>query len=203
MVDSILFYTTYKITNNINGKIYIGCHKTEDIDDGYMGSGKLIKRAIIKYGLENFSKDILATFESEEQMFDEEMNLISKIDPEYNLHPGGNGGFSYINQNKLNNKDKNYNGVSSRMMGHKMLPQTKKALLESHKNRPRELYQTFLGKSHSSETKQKMSDAKKGKGTGESNSQFGLMWITNGVENKKIKKLDIIPEGWYKGRKIK
>lgn len=37
---------------------------------------------------------------------------------------------------------------------------------------------------------------------GEKNSQFGSMWITNGTENKKIKKVDIIPEGWYKGRKM-
>lgn len=27
------------------------------------------------------------------------------------------------------------------------------------------------------------------------------MWITNGTENKKIKKDSIIPEGWRKGRK--
>lgn len=37
----------------------------------------------------------------------------------------------------------------------------------------------------------------------ENNSQYGTMWITNGSENKKIKKVDTIPEGWYKGRKVK
>jgi hypothetical protein len=36
---------------------------------------------------------------------------------------------------------------------------------------------------------------------GETNSQFGSMWITNGVENRKLKKDSIIPEGWTKGRK--
>lgn len=35
---------------------------------------------------------------------------------------------------------------------------------------------------------------------GEKNSQYGTMWITNGIDNKKIKKEGFVPEGWYKGR---
>jgi hypothetical protein len=29
------------------------------------------------------------------------------------------------------------------------------------------------------------------------------MWITNGVESKTIKKIDLIPDGWVKGRIMK
>ena len=47
-------YMIYKITNTINGKIYIGKHKCDDLDDGYFGSGKRLWIAINKYGLENF-----------------------------------------------------------------------------------------------------------------------------------------------------
>jgi hypothetical protein len=61
---------------------------------------------------------------------------------------------------------------------------------------------SFLNKKHTDETKEKMSQSAKGKGQGEKNSQFGTYWITNGVENKKIKKTDTIPLGWYKGRNL-
>lgn len=46
----------------------------------------------------------------------------------------------------------------------------------------------WLGKTHTEETKVKMSEKAKIHSKGMKNSQFGTMWITNGIENKKIKK---------------
>ena len=62
---------------------------------------------------------------------------------------------------------------------------------------------TWSNKTHSDETKYLMREIhKKNKHQqGSKNSQYGTMWITNGEKNRKIKKVDSIPEGWYKGRK--
>ena len=88
-----MFYTIYKITNNLNGKFYVGKHQTKDLNDGYMGSGKLLKRAITKYGIGNFQKEILHVFHTEQEMNDKEKELVSLNEMSYNLCPGGKGGF--------------------------------------------------------------------------------------------------------------
>lgn len=62
------YYGIYKITNLLNGMMYIGKHLTTELDDGYMGSGIILKRAIKKYGAENFLKEWLMLCEDEEEM---------------------------------------------------------------------------------------------------------------------------------------
>jgi hypothetical protein len=90
------YYTIYKITNKINNKIYIGQHVTNNLNDSYMGSGKLIKKAITKYGLQNFKREFLHTFESFDEMNQMEARIVNaefiKLADNYNLAIGGNGG---------------------------------------------------------------------------------------------------------------
>lgn len=99
-----MFYLIYKITNRINGKIYIGAHQTNDIEDSYMGSGKILRLAQAKYGIDNFSKDILFKFDSASEMYAKEKELVSEEfvnDPlTYNLKVGGDGGWDHINNNR-------------------------------------------------------------------------------------------------------
>ena len=206
-----MFYTIYKITNKLNGKIYVGKHQTKDLNDGYMGSGKLLRRAIAKYGIENFKKEILFQFDSETEMNSKEAELVTEEfclrEDTYNLCEGGHGGFGYINRTGLRTKghdDDTYKKISLALKNKPKEFHNNPNRIEAVKKLHSEgkvKYNNFEGKLHTEETKQKMRTPKN---QGDKNSQFGTMWITNGKENKKIKKdIDIMPEGWYKGRAIK
>ncbi|QIG65987.1 putative endonuclease [Ochrobactrum phage vB_OspM_OC] len=95
-----MYYTIYKTTCLINSKIYIGAHKTNDLEDGYLGSGKWLKRAILKYGLENFTKEILFIFDNEQEMYAKEAELVNeyfvKETTNYNIRIGGFGGWDHV-----------------------------------------------------------------------------------------------------------
>lgn len=87
------YHYFYKITNLINNKFYYGIHSTNNLDDGYMGSGKALKQSIKKYGIKNFKKDIVRFFNSLEELSDFERTVVNEElvnDPNcYNLVKGG------------------------------------------------------------------------------------------------------------------
>lgn len=90
----------YKITNLINGKIYIG--KDTVSDKNYYGSGLLIKRAINKHGIENFKKEILEECNNNDELCIREKYWIEKYNSTnsqigYNISKGGDGGDTISN----------------------------------------------------------------------------------------------------------
>lgn len=83
----------YKITNLVNNKIYVGIHSTNNLEDGYMGSGKALHFAKIKYGIENFKKEIISFHDSVESLNEAEAKIVNKEfvkrKDTYNLYIGG------------------------------------------------------------------------------------------------------------------
>lgn len=105
-------YFFYRTTCLVNGKYYYGVHSERRVSDGYIGCGvcshgsaiALKKRnirapfidAVIKYGYENFNREVLITFKSREDAFAYERDFVNQSvvnDPMcYNVRTGGNGG---------------------------------------------------------------------------------------------------------------
>lgn len=87
----------YKTTNTINKKIYIGKHQSSEYDDKYFGSGKILKRAIDKYGIENFINEIIDIADTDDELNEKEKYYIKYYkdlygENCYNLANGGDGG---------------------------------------------------------------------------------------------------------------
>ena len=148
----------YEITNLINGKKYIGKRscKCSIEEDKYMGSGKLLKKAIDKYGKENFKKDILQICESEEMAYEWEKVYIEQIKAYenpmyYNMAMGGFGFTSEENRKLWKNHE--YRKIQSERMK-KMWenPHYRKHMSEAHKGQ----VSPMKGKRHTKEAREKI-----------------------------------------------
>jgi hypothetical protein len=64
------YHYIYKTTCNVNGKYYIGMHSTDNLEDGYMGSGKRLWNSINYHGKETHVKEILEYCKSREELVD-------------------------------------------------------------------------------------------------------------------------------------
>lgn len=87
------YHYFYKITNNLNNHFYYGVHSTNDLNDGYMGSGVRLHYAYKKYGVENFTKEILKFFDTREKANEYEAEIVNeeliKDENCYNVIKGG------------------------------------------------------------------------------------------------------------------
>lgn len=191
----------YITTNNITGMKYIGKHYGE-LDDSYLGSGTILKRAIAKYGKENFSKSILSISQTDDENNQKEKYFIALYNATtnpmfYNIHEGGSGGNTtagYTDEQKqaLKKKLSEVNiGKQNGMYGKHHSEETKAFLSYwAEFERNNSIYQTddfkkkmsalttgekngMYGKKHSEFSKQKMSVNSKGKTAGEKNGMFG------------------------------
>ena len=204
----------YKTTNIKNGKFYIGMHSTDNLDDGYFGSGNRIRSSIRHHGKEVHIREILEFFDNRDSLAGREKEVVNveliKNPLCMNLMPGGYGGychenpggdcFNYVNTiywNLPENKErirklvseantKNWNNINS----------------EKKEERLKNL--NFDGKSHTNESKKLIGIKNSILQKGEKNSQFGKIWITKNNEDKKISQSELenyTKDGWLRGRR--
>ena len=206
------YHFLYKTTNLLSGRYYIGMHSTDDLDDGYLGSGNRLRKAINKHGKENFIREILEFCESriELSLRESEVVNLDEIAKEdcMNLVVGGNGFMldeHHYNCSKLGGLAHANRMKKDGVYANKVKKTASDNFKKAHKE-GKIKYNTFTGKKHSEETKKKMSESLKKVSSGKNNSQYGTCWITKNGENKKINKKELdayISQGWDKGRKIK
>lgn len=214
-------YLVYQITNNKDGKIYIGVHQTQDLDDGYMGSGTILRRAIQKHGIENFTKTILGVYNTPEAMFAKEAELITEDfigrPDTYNLRVGGMGGWDYINNTATVANKKNHLAPSARKAAYQKLTELKldplwkahwsSAIGVSLKKHYAVNKSHWLGRKHTPESiaKQRAVAKAENRGVGSKNPAYGKKWMTNGTESKSVTKNDqdaLLRLSWKFGRII-
>lgn len=146
------YHFVYETKCKVTGKFYRGKHSTDNLDDGYLGSGRWICYGRKKYGDDRYERSILEFCESSEKALSREFDLVAEVLENplcMNLIPGGSGGAT--------------------MTGKKHSEETKQKMSKSSLGKPKsethrqnwKAAQTF--KPLSEETKAKMSASKKGK----------------------------------------
>ena len=194
----------YKVTNKINDKSYVGYHITENSDDGYLGSGTYIKRAIKRYGTENFEREILEHC-SFDTVLDRETYWIKKLNTKnpngYNFTDGGIGSpgrvYSEETKRKIGAKSKGRIPSEETRLKMSIAHKGKKLSKESIQKRT----ESRKGLTYSEESKRKISESQK-KRLAKHNPCTGKMWINNNKRNKRIDPQDLdkfLNEGWNEG----
>ena len=203
------YHYLYKTTNLINNKFYVGMHSTNNLNDGYLGSGKRLKYSISKYGVENFKIEYLEFFEDRKTLIEREKNFVNEDlikDPMcMNLSIGGEGGLKPNNDNFLNARKKRDELQKNPEWLEWLNTRLSEVHLKSYKKGRTLIIPDWTGKKHSEETKSLMSEKAK-LHIGNKNSQFGTCWVYNDIECRKIKLIELsiyLSNGWIKGRKMR
>lgn len=179
------YHYFYKITNIINGHFYYGVHNTDNLNDGYMGSGKRLLVAYEKYGIESFKKEIIRFFDTADEAFKYESEYVTesltKDDNCYNIQMGGRT-FNTSGLLPVIDKDGNCFLVNKND--------------ERYKNG--EFVFNWCGKHHTEESKKKIRETMTPK-----NSKNNRVWVNRDGVVKYLRKdllAQYLDDGWHLGR---
>lgn len=206
------YHFIYETRCLVTGRFYRGKHSTDNLEDGYLGSGTWIQRGIKAHGKERYERTILE-FCSFEELDGREKDLIDVVNDNnlcMNIAKGGDGGnlgFSWADLNKIRNKELNSEkwkdpsfraSRSEKMKLQWENPEFREKVLKASDR---------TGSAHSQETKVKMSESHKNRLKDPTkNSQFGTCWVMHldhGSKKIKLAELDsYLKNGWIKGRKM-
>lgn len=155
----------YKTVNAINGKFYIGQDSKNNPE--YLGSGTLLKRAIEKYGKENFIKEIVEVCSTKTELNEREKYWIKETKAQeigYNIAEGGQGGNTYDEETRQR--------ISQEFKGREVDPKTIEKAKKTREKRKQEnpdvykmsekqkqiLSKTHKGKVHPKEWRERQSN---------------------------------------------
>lgn len=181
--DNKKYYFIYKTTLVLTGHYYIGQHSTNNINDKYLGSGHKLHEYIKIYGRENFKREILEYAKDRLELDKLERKYVTKelIESDslcLNLKSGGDSG-QWISQEALNKTRKIWLNKTPEERA-----LIRQRIKENHADCSGEK-NSFYGKKHTDETKQKISNSRKGKCVGKENPFYGKTHTEETI--KKIK----------------
>lgn len=181
--DNKKYYFIYKTTLVLTGHYYIGQHSTNNINDKYLGFGHKLHEYIKIYGRENFKREILEYAKDRLELDKLERKYVTKelIESDslcLNLKSGGDSG-QWISQEALNKTHKIWLNKTPEERA-----LIRQRIKENHADCSGEK-NSFYGKKHTDETKQKISNSRKGKCVGKENPFYGKTHTEETI--KKIK----------------
>ena len=199
-------------------------HSTDDLEDGYVGSGKRLWYSINKYGLENHKCEILEFLDSREDLKKREAEVVNEELLSdalcMNLKFGGEGGWEHQNSNSELQRSKGFRGNETMVKRHEANGEWSKEFRNKISAANKEQWvngvrvpssvehlakMTTLAQSDSAKAKRKETFKATGQLQGEKNPMFNKCWVFNRdlKENKVINKIELdtyLANGWERGK---
>lgn len=212
------FNYIYRVLCVVTGEYYIGMHSTDNLEDGYLGSGKALRQSYTTHGIFKHEFEALEFLPNKETLSRREAELVNQAvlnDPFcLNLKEGGYGGFDHLNVPNnwrgVSNLPENAGPLISKAMKRKVQNDSsfRERILKQLSDYREKVRAPFQGRKHTEETIEKMRKSAVGKSKKDKNGMYGRQWIHSQQERRSIAVqsqdlADYLAKGWTLGRKIK